>query len=334
MSEDTLAQEEIDALLSAAAGDTTPEPEPIEDPSLEIADEFLNSAREIFLSLLGNDVDIAKGESGPIPVDMFAQELSASVAVAFVTPSKGLTAKGVIIFDEKKASIVTDLILMGEGEEKESFSEDDIDALKEAINQTMGNLGQNLTGKYSEPIAFDQAEIKIFSPEEALAAVKERIPDESYHSSLFTLKIADKVDTPFRLLLPLSIEDEVTALKAKAVAPPPEAAEPSPVPTVTSEASEVIDGNLDIILDLEVEILVRLGEAVRPLKDIRHLVKGKILKLDRAADAPVEILVNNTVIARGELVVIPPHYFAINITEVKNRLERIKNLQFDQKVVN
>ncbi len=327
MSEDTLQQEEIDALLKAAGAE---EEEPgKKEPAKEFADDFLGSSNEILLSLLGNDALVKKGESGAIPVDMFAQELSGSSALAFVDATKGITSKVVLIFDEKKMTSVTDLILMGEGAEKEAFTDDDKDALKEAVNQIMGNLGQNLTGKYGTTISFEQAQIQISNPEEALALVKEKIPDDSFYRALYTLKVDENVDTQFRLLVPLSMEKELSALSSQAAekkeetraAQAPSAKSGQPAASGTDPLK-----NLDIILDLQVEIIVKLGEAVMPLRDVTKIVTGNILPLDKFADAPIDVMVNNKVVAKGELVVLPPYDFAIKVTEVKDKMKRIKNV--------
>jgi chemotaxis protein CheY-P-specific phosphatase CheC len=115
MDENVLAQEEIDALLQAA---NVPDPEREgreKEPADEVADEFFNSAKEILLALLGNDVSLEKISSGAIPLDILAQDMTEPVAATFINPDKGLNSIAVLIFDEKKMTIATDLILMGEG---------------------------------------------------------------------------------------------------------------------------------------------------------------------------------------------------------------------------
>jgi flagellar motor switch protein FliN/FliY len=329
MSEDTLAQDEIDALLQAANISETPDAGAAQkELADEVAGEFFNSISAIFLALLGNDVTIEKVESGSIPIDMLTQDITEPVAVAFVDSNKGLNSVAVLLFNEKNMTVVTDLILMGEGEEKEKFTDDDMDALKEAVNQTMGNLGQNMTAKYGETVSFEQADIKVLEPADSIAFVKEKLKEDSFHNTLFSLKVADKLETQFRLLLPLSIEDEIARLEQKATASG--ALEPAAETAGQAEGSTAGGpadiSNLDMILDLKVEITVKLGETIKPLRDIIQLTRDNILPLDKASEAPVDVIVNNKTIARGELIVIPPYHFAIKVTEVKDRLDRIKNI--------
>ena len=100
----------------------------------------------------------------------------------------------------------------------------------------------------------------------------------------------------------------------------------APQPKTEGKPSEI--NNLDMILDLDVDVVVKLGETVQSLSDIAKLVMGDIISLDKASNAPVDVIVNNKIIAKGELIVIPPYNFAIKITEVKDRIDRIKNISF------
>lgn len=74
-------------------------------------------------------------------------------------------------------------------------------------------------------------------------------------------------------------------------------------------------GNLDVLHDVEMGVTVELGRARMPLRDILSVVPGSVIELDRPASAPVDVLVNGTLIARGEVVVIDEE-FGIRITEV------------------
>lgn len=117
-------------------------------------------------------------------------------------------------------------------------------------------------------------------------------------------------------------EDEVP--QASAVSGPPR---PPFAGGAAPEAAASADiRNIDLILDLEVEATVRLGEAEMPLKDIQRLRPGSIIDLDKDTEAPVELVVNNRVLAKGELVVVSSDHFALRITEIESPTERIRKL--------
>jgi flagellar motor switch protein FliN/FliY len=141
------------------------------------------------------------------------------------------------------------------------------------------------------------------------------------------------LETPLRFLLSVDVAREMARLarseEHSVIAPPAAAVPPprqtgAPAPPAFGERSDI--RNIDLIMDIEVEVMVRLGESVVPLKDIQRLRPGSILNLDKETDAPVELVVNDRVIAKGELVVVGSDHFALRITEVETPTERIRTL--------
>lgn len=84
--------------------------------------------------------------------------------------------------------------------------------------------------------------------------------------------------------------------------------------------------NLEMLLDIPMQVTVELGRTRRMIKDILDLTKGSIVELDKLAGEPVDIFVNQKLIARGEVVVIDEN-FGVRVTEIVNPRERIKTLQ-------
>jgi len=83
--------------------------------------------------------------------------------------------------------------------------------------------------------------------------------------------------------------------------------------------------NLELILDFEVPVSVRFGKREMTLGDILKLGSGTLIELDKSADEPVELLVNQSLLAKGEVVVADGHY-AIRITQVDSPADRIRSL--------
>jgi flagellar motor switch protein FliN/FliY len=73
--------------------------------------------------------------------------------------------------------------------------------------------------------------------------------------------------------------------------------------------------NLDIILDVPVKLTVELGSCFLPMRDVLQLTVGSVVQLDKVADAPVDLFVNQKVVARGEVVVVEDR-FGVKITEI------------------
>lgn len=73
--------------------------------------------------------------------------------------------------------------------------------------------------------------------------------------------------------------------------------------------------NLAVLLDIPVRVSVELGSCQMPMGDVLQLKPGSVVQLDKVADAPVEVYVNEKLVARGEVVVIDDH-FGIKVTEI------------------
>ncbi|MEK4485187.1 flagellar motor switch phosphatase FliY [Psychrobacillus sp. FSL H8-0484] len=84
--------------------------------------------------------------------------------------------------------------------------------------------------------------------------------------------------------------------------------------------------NLNLLLDIPLQVTVELGRTKRTVKEVLELTSGSIIELDKLAGEPVDILVNNRHIAKGEVVVIDEN-FGVRITDILSQAERIHNLR-------
>lgn len=110
--------------------------------------------------------------------------------------------------------------------------------------------------------------------------------------------------------------------KAQAQAQEPEAKK---APAATPGAAEA-PSNLRLILDIPLEVSVELGRSKILVKDLLKLGQGSIVELDKMMDEPMEILVNQKRVARGE-VVVSNDKFGVRLTDIIDPLERLEKLQ-------
>jgi flagellar motor switch protein FliN/FliY len=73
--------------------------------------------------------------------------------------------------------------------------------------------------------------------------------------------------------------------------------------------------NLEVLLDVPVRLTVELGACQMPMREVLQLAAGSVIQLDKVADSPVDLFVNQRRIARGEVVVVEDR-FGIKITEM------------------
>ena len=86
------------------------------------------------------------------------------------------------------------------------------------------------------------------------------------------------------------------------------------------------DVDINIILDVDVDLALEVGRTTMTVRNLLQLNQGSIIELDRSADEPLDVLVNGTLVARGEVVVVNES-FGVRLTEIVTPLERIGKLK-------
>ena len=98
---------------------------------------------------------------------------------------------------------------------------------------------------------------------------------------------------------------------------------PSPSPAPPAGGA---DANLDLILDVPVSLSLEVGHARIPIRNLLQLNQGSVVELERMAGEPLDVYVNGTLVAQGEVVVVNER-FGVRLTDVVSPSERIKRLR-------
>jgi flagellar motor switch protein FliN/FliY len=109
----------------------------------------------------------------------------------------------------------------------------------------------------------------------------------------------------------------------RTAAPAPADAVPEPVPPAPRDKAP---RTLDLLMEVDLPVSISFGRAQLPLKDVLKLSVGSIVELNRTLSEPVEVIVNNCVVARGEVVVVEGNY-GVRIQEIISREKRLRTLQ-------
>ncbi|MCW8410297.1 flagellar motor switch protein FliN [Legionella sp. PATHC035] len=99
--------------------------------------------------------------------------------------------------------------------------------------------------------------------------------------------------------------------------------QPKPANTLSQEADS---DKLDLILDIPVSVKVEIGHTKMTIRNLLRLNQGGIVALDRLAGDPLDVLVNGTLVAHGEVVVVNDK-FGVRLTDIVTQAERIKRLR-------
>lgn len=125
-------------------------------------------------------------------------------------------------------------------------------------------------------------------------------------------------------------EDEWAAAMAEAGAAEPDG--PKAAPLENFDGAPAVNGggafskDLDVILDIPVTISMEVGNTQIAIRNLLQLNQGSVIELDRLAGEPLDVLVNGTLIAHGEVVMVNEK-FGIRLTDVISPSERIKKLR-------
>ncbi len=94
---------------------------------------------------------------------------------------------------------------------------------------------------------------------------------------------------------------------------------------VSAEDAQNNKINADVLQNIPVTISVEVGRTKLKIRDLMRLTQGSVVELDRLAGEPLDLLVNNTLVAQGEIVLVNERY-GVRLTSVVPTAERVKNL--------
>jgi len=121
-------------------------------------------------------------------------------------------------------------------------------------------------------------------------------------------------------------ENEITSSGAQAPATAPaSAAAPASFPSLDGGGAAPAPKNIDFILDIPMQVTVQVGSTKMIIRELLQLGQGSVIELEKLAGEPMEVLVNNKLVARGEVVVVNEK-FGIRLTDVISAAERVQQL--------
>lgn len=215
------------------------------------------------------------------------------------------------IMPENLATALPDLMMGGEGDTgKDMMDDDDKDGLKEVFQSITGALATALGGHEKLPhFSFAIADVSNVESEGSLSdfdtASRFDVGIDSVKSELIMLTKNDLLThVPKDLKAPAS-----TAIGSKDVS-----------------LSDKEMRNIGMLLDIGLSVKVRIGQKRMLLKDVISMDIGSVVELNQLASDPLEILVNDKIIGKGEVVVVDGN-FAIQITEIGTKKERLESLR-------
>ncbi|WQT15241.1 flagellar motor switch protein FliY [Helicobacter pylori] len=217
---------------------------------------------------------------------------------------------------------LSDLMLGGEGASKEEMDNDDLDAFKEMASNIFGAIATSLKSQELLPkLNFTTMNAEI---------AKELPKKEDYAKAMvFSFKMEAIKESQIILLTTAAFERQFEKTHQEEKEEKEETTKSATEEVKTHDASlENIEiRNISMLLDVKLNVKVRIGQKKMILKDVVSMDIGSVVELDQLVNDPLEILVDDKVIAKGEVVIVDGN-FGIQITDIgtkKERLEQLKN---------
>jgi len=216
------------------------------------------------------------------------------------------------------ATAIGDMMLGGEGNEKEDMDAEDLDATKEVISNILSSFSRSLGSQKGMPkLNFTIDTVEYVNPNSEIdfkGYDKLFIYNLSVHNSHDNIAFAISSE-----LIPIIVEEGMAPQKEVE-----EEIQESKKPSVSMSQEEL--SNIELIKDVKLPIRVRIGSKKMLLKDVLSMDIGSVIELDQLANDPLEILVGDKVIAMGEVVIVDGN-FGVQIGEIGTKRERLEKLR-------
>lgn len=397
VSDGSLSQEEIDALLSIGGEDDSTESEDdtheadvhdylstIEIDTLgEIGNISIGSSATTLSTLLNQKVNITTPRVSIVKKAELYEQFSAEHVHVKVNYVEGFSGENVFVVQSKDAAIISDIMLGGDGTDPDTnLTEIHLSAVQEVMNQMMGTAATSMSTIFNKRVNISPPSIEIKEANGDQNFVDE-IDEEIFVKVSFQLEVGTLIDSSIMQLIPfpfaydlveellevsdmedvkkaneadetlqqssVKIEETVEQIQETVEQPKEQVSTNSGVHQpqylgshVDQQNADVQTANfsnfeevplsenehrnLDMLLDVPLKVTVELGRTNRPIREILDLSPGSIIELDKLAGEPVDILVNEKLIAKGEVVVIDEN-FGVRVTDIVSKTDRIKSLQ-------
>ncbi|MFP6217846.1 flagellar motor switch protein FliY [Helicobacter pylori] len=216
---------------------------------------------------------------------------------------------------------LSDLMLGGEGASKEEMDNDDLDAFKEMASNIFGAIATSLKSQELLPkLNFTTTNAEI---------AKELPKKEDYAKAMvFSFKMEAIKESQIILLTTVAFEGQFEKTHQEEKEEKEETTQSAIEEIKTHDASlENIEiRNISMLLDVKLNVKVRIGQKKMILKDVVSMDIGSVVELDQLVNDPLEILVDDKVIAKGEVVIVDGN-FGIQITDIGTKKERLEQLK-------
>jgi flagellar motor switch protein FliN/FliY len=360
MSDDLMTQEELDALLSEhhnkndfPALNTDDYISVMEQDTLaEIGNISMGSAATALSALVNHKVRITVPKVYVSTAAAVAESYPIPCIVVNVAYMQGLQGANVLVMREEDALVIGNLMMGQDGTSvPDALDELYLSAVTEAMNMMMGSAATAMSELFARQIDISPPDTS--RRDLSQDSLTNEIPvEEPIVVVAFRMEIEDLVDSTLLQIIEIDFAREMV----RALMPEPDdapaveeaaamtdwadlkkepvqaAAPPRPQPGPASLTGPPADQydlgniNIDLIKDIPVQVRAILGRTKMSIDNILRLGPGHIMELESLHGEPIDLYANDTLIARGEVVVVGEQ-FGVRITEIATPKDRIVSIR-------
>ncbi|MFH0920097.1 MAG: flagellar motor switch protein FliN [Fibrobacterota bacterium] len=353
MNNDMLSQNDIDNLIQ---GDSEPasgkgggsiQYDALKAPVGIIAEQVST----VLLTVLGKEISVSTAKIGAADEAKLTHQFGAGSVIIKVDFLQKVNGPLYFVYLKNDVAVLADLMMMGDG--SAPYEEDHKDAIVELTNQILGAVTSTFGTTFEAQVSVGTPSIEDFNLASGPALAETTCAD-------LTMRIEDIREVKFALLIPNGTAADLIGIsqRSSAATAAPSAgggsaagndaggfdfndaaglASGMPLQSFSQPAGHLANdkasqfsstGNpqMDMLLDVTLQVAIELGRTEMSIKKILELGPGSIIELDRMAGEPVDLLVNDKVVAKGEVVVVDEN-FGIRIVKLVSPEERLKNLR-------
>lgn len=279
-----------------------------------------------------------EGLTGQAPEMSFKSEEDISVvssvespcAVVYMDVDGAKDGKFAAVVTPQLGSMLADLMVAGEGATKDTLEDEDLDAVKEITSNIFGAISTDLSAQKELPKLNFRVESVTFFPDGSEVNLHGFSTLFVYGFELGTLSTVLMFAGNRPVLSAFSKDDAGSSSSFMDMDSMPSSGGGSYAPSGFSQPqvqlNDVEFKNIQMLLDVRLPIKVRIGQKKMLLKDVISMDIGSVVELNQLANDPLEVLVDEKVIAKGEVVIVDGN-FGIQITEIGTKKERLEQLR-------
>lgn len=263
--------------------------------------------------LMGKSPSISHTTDGNVSLE----NLPIPYSIAYIQASGDGNGNLAMVLPAQMGTALADMMLGGDGEARSEMSEDDLDAIKEICANIFGAISTSLNSQKELPkLNFTCTNIEFVAQSKDLSNF-----DKAY---IFNFSL-DPIQSSFTILANASFVSLFEGGRPTTSGNMTTDQELNPqIPTHTLSPTEY--KNINMILDVRLNVKVRIGQKRMLLKDVIAMDIGSVIELNQLANDPLEILVDDKVIAKGEVVIVDGN-FGIQITDIGSKRDRLEQLR-------